>query len=155
MTKSVLYYFHINPGFAHSCCEGMAKGMSAEMRRQHLWVIAFQKLIIIAVSYNPFIADALVLGPLRTEAVVLPVETLQKIKAYGVDAKTERLMITLAEYYTANKEPDCEWAIIPRINISAHLDSATYVEAYENKMPEGFIEKKPEMGGVTAVRITI
>ena len=105
--------------------------------------------------FDTAIADALVLGPLRTEAVVLPNETLQKIKAYGVNAKTERLMITLAEYYIANKEPDSDWVIIPRTNISAYLGSATYMESYEDKIPEGFMEKKTEMGGVSAVRINL
>ena len=105
--------------------------------------------------FDTAIADALVLGPLRTEAVVLSDKELQKIKAYGVNAKTERLMITLAEYYSANKEPDCEWVIMPRTNISAYLGSATYMESYEGKIPEGFMEKKPEMGGVSAVRIVI
>ena len=105
--------------------------------------------------FDTAIADALVLGPLRTEAVVLPDETLQRIKAYGVNAKTERLMITLAEYYIANKEPDSDWVIIPRTNISAYLGSATYMESYESKMPEDFMDKKPEMGGVSAVRIKI
>ena len=105
--------------------------------------------------FDTAIADALVLGPLRTEAVVLPDETLQKIKAYGVNAKTERLMITLAEYYIANKEPDSDWVIIPRTNISAYLGSATYMEAYESKIPDEFMEKKPEMDGVSAVRINL
>lgn len=105
--------------------------------------------------FDTAIADALVLGPLRTEEVVLPDETLQKIKSCVVNGKTERLMITLAEYYIANKEPDCEWVIMPRTNISAYLGSATYMEAYESKIPEGFMEKKPEMGGVSAVRINL
>ena len=105
--------------------------------------------------FDTAIADALVLGPLRTEAVVLPNETLQKIKSYGVNAKTEGLMITLAEYYIANKEPDSDWVIIPRTNISAYLGSATYMESYEDKIPDEFMEKKPEMGGVSAVRINL
>ena len=71
------------------------------------------------------------------------------------DAKTERLMITLTEYYIANKEPDCDWVIMPRTNISAYLGSATYMEMYESRIPEGFMEKKPEMGGVSAVRIVV
>lgn len=105
--------------------------------------------------FDTAIADALVLGPLRTEAVVLSDETLDKIKSYHADAKTERLMITLTEYYIANKEPDCDWVVMPRTNISAYLGSATYMETYESRMPEGFMEKKPEMGGVSAVRIWI
>ena len=105
--------------------------------------------------FDTAIADALVLGPLRTEAIELSDEELQKIKAYGADAKTERLMIKLAEYYTANKEPDSEWVIIPRANISAYLGSASYVDNYEKKIPEGFMEKKPEMGGVSAVTIKL
>ena len=105
--------------------------------------------------FDTAIADALVLGPLRTEAVVLSDEALDKIRSYNVDAKTERLMITLAEYYIANKDSDCEWVIMPRTNISAYLGSATYMEAYESRIPEGFMEKKPEMGGVSAVRINL
>ena len=105
--------------------------------------------------FDTAIADALVLGPLRTETVVLSDEALDKIRAYNVDAKTERLMITLAEYYIANKEPDSDWVIIPRTNISAYLGSASYMEMYESRIPEGFIEKKPEMGGVSAVRVNI
>ena len=87
--------------------------------------------------------------------VVLSDEALDKIRSYHTDAKTERLMITLAEYYIANKEPDCDWVIIPRTNISAYLGSATYMESYENKIPDEFMEKKPEMGGVSAVRINL
>ena len=65
-------------------------------------------------------------------------------------------MITLAEYYIANKEPDSDWVIIPRTNISAYLGSATYMESYESKIPdEGFMEKRPEMGGISAVKIKI
>jgi len=105
--------------------------------------------------FDTAIADPLVLGPLHTEAVVLSDEALDKIRSYHADAKTERLMITLAEYYIANKEPDSEWVIIPRTNISAYLGSATYMESYEGKIPDGFMEKKPEMGGVSAVRIVI
>ena len=105
--------------------------------------------------FDTAIADALVLGPLRTEAVVLSDETLDKIRAYNVDSKTERLMITLAEYYIANKEPDCDWVIMPRTNISAYLCSATYMEAYESRIPESFMDEKPEMGGVSAVKINI
>ena len=105
--------------------------------------------------FDTAIADALVLGPLRTEAVVLSDEILDKIRSYNVDGKTERLMITLAEYYIANKEPNSDWVIIPRTNISAYLGSATYMEAYESKIPKGFMEKRPEMGGVSAVKITV
>lgn len=44
---------------------------------------------------------------------------------------------------------------MPRTNISAYLGSATYFEAYESRMPEGFMEKKPELGGVSAARINV
>lgn len=105
--------------------------------------------------FDTAVADAHLLGPLRTEAVVLSDETLNKIRVYNVDAKTEKLMITLAEYYIANKEPDCERVIIPRTNISAYLGSASYMEMYESRIPEGFMKKKPKLGGVSAVRINL
>ncbi|MBQ8503457.1 MAG: hypothetical protein IJ491_04165 [Clostridia bacterium] len=80
-------------------------------------------------------------------------EAINKIKGYGTDKKTERLMIILAEYYQANKALESDWVIIPRANISAYLGSATYVDIYEQRIPEGFMEKKPETGGVSMVRV--
>ena len=68
---------------------------------------------------------------------------------------SNNISATLAEYYIANKEPDCDWVIMPRTNISAYLGSATYMESYEGKIPDEFMEKKPEMGGVSAVKITV
>ena len=41
------------------------------------------------ILFDTAIADALVLGPLRTEKITLSDEMLNKIKAYDVDAKTE------------------------------------------------------------------
>ena len=107
------------------------------------------------VLFDTVIADALVLGPLRTEAVMLTEEEMDKIKAYGAKPKVEALMIKLAEYYIANKEPDSEWVIIPRTNFSAFFGSATYIDVYEKKIPEGFMDKKPEMDGVSRVRVNV
>ncbi|MBR3869784.1 MAG: hypothetical protein IKM66_10770 [Clostridia bacterium] len=105
--------------------------------------------------FDTAIADALVLGPLRTEAVILSEETTDKIKAYGTDSKTENLIIALAEYYIANKEPDSDWVIIPKTNFSAFFGSATYMDTYEKKIPEDFMDKKPEANGVSMVRVKI
>ncbi len=66
-----------------------------------------------------------------------------------------KFMITLTEYYIANKGSDCDWVVMPRTNISAYLGSVTYFEAYESRIPEGFMEKKPEMSGVSAARINV
>ena len=54
MSESILYYFNIDTGFTHSCCEGMTKRVTAEMRQEHLRIITFQKLLIVAVPNNPF-----------------------------------------------------------------------------------------------------
>ena len=37
---------------------------------------------------------------------------------------------------------------MPRTDISAYLGSASFMEVYESRIPEGFMEKNPEMGGV-------
>lgn len=35
------------------------------------------------------------------------------------------------------------------------LAPATYMESYEGKIPDGFMDKKPEMGGVSALRLNL
>lgn len=105
--------------------------------------------------FDTAIADALVLGPLRTEKISLSEEQIYRIKSYMTDIKTEKLMIAIAEYYIANHEPDSDWVILPRTNISAYLGSASYMDSYESKIPEDFMIKKPENNGVSAVKVNI
>ena len=71
------------------------------------------------------------------------------------DIKTEKLMIAIAQYYIANHEPDSEWVVLPRTNFSAYLGSASYMDTYEKQIPEGFMTKKPENNGVSAVKVNV
>ena len=66
-----------------------------------------------------------------------------------------RYLHSLSAYIRKNKSDITKKLVMPRTNISAYLGSASYMEMYESRIPEGFMEKKPEMGGVSAVRINV
>ena len=86
---------------------------------------------------------------LSLKSILLRIRQQKALYPVGIE------QFLLDECYIANKKPDSYWGIISKTNLSAYFDSATYIEIYENKIIDGFMEKKPEMGGVSAVRLNL
>ena len=66
-------------------------------------------------------------------------------KAEKAQADQESLIITLSEYYVANKDSDYEWVIIQGTNNSAFLYSTPFIEIYESMISEVFTEKNTKL----------
>ena len=86
---------------------------------------------------------------LSLKSILLRIRQQKALYPVGIE------QFLLDECYIANKKPDSYWGIISKTNLSAYFDSATYIEIYENKIIDGFMEKKPEMGGVSVVRLNL
>lgn len=71
--------------------------------------------------FDDVIADALELGALRQELVILTEEQEQWLA--DVTPKSVPLNVTraLLEYYLANKPTDSEWCVLPVTNVEACL----------------------------------
>jgi len=105
--------------------------------------------------FDTAIADALELGPLRRESVELSAEQTAKIeqmKPVGVPLK---VMLTLAEYYIANKPADGEFIVLPVTNIEAYLGSSLLGKQYLSKIPVEFMERKETGFGVSMCRVNL
>ena len=70
--------------------------------------------------FDSCLAQALELGPLRTEEPILPptlVEQLRRLTPKGVPMEMAE---TLAAYYLANKPEDSDWVVLPASNSASY-----------------------------------
>ena len=105
--------------------------------------------------FDTAIADALELGPLRRESVALSSEQIGRIKQLKPDGVPLKVMLTLAEYYIANKPADGEWVVLPVTNMGAYLGSSSLGKQYLSKLPPEFMERKETGFGVSMYRVSL
>jgi len=103
--------------------------------------------------FDTAIADALELGPLRMESVKLSQDQIEKAEKLKPDGVPLKVMLTLAEYYLANKTQDNEFIVLPVTNIEAFLGSSSLGKQYLSKIPSEFMERKETGFGVSLYRI--
>ncbi len=105
--------------------------------------------------FDTAIADALELGPLRRESVELSAEQIEKIEQLKPDGVPLKVILTLAEYYIANKPADGEWVVLPVTNMGAYLGSSSLGKQYLSKLPPEFMERKETGFGVSLYRVIL
>ena len=102
--------------------------------------------------FDDVIADALELGALRTESVLLTNEQEQWLAEVTPPKVPLRVTRTLLEYYLANKPAYSDWCVLPVTNVEAYLGSSALGRMYIKKLPELFVERKCAGGGVEMYR---
>ena len=63
--------------------------------------------------FDDVLADALEFGSLRREGPELPPELTEKVKEALPKVIPVEVVCTLIRYYLANRQDDCEWAVLP------------------------------------------
>ncbi len=101
-------------------------------------------------SFDSAIADALELGTLRREAVILTPEQLSYIESIRPNGVPLYVLTTIAEYYIANKPYDSDWCVLPVTNVEAYLGSSALGKQYMSKLPSEFMQKKETSYGICA-----
>lgn len=105
--------------------------------------------------FDTAIADALELGSLRRESVVLSPGQIEQIEQLKPDGVPHRVMMTLAEYYIANKPADGGFIVLPVTNVDAYLGSSSLGKQYLSKIPVEFMERKETGFGVSMYRVNL
>ena len=105
--------------------------------------------------FDDVIADALELGALRTESVLLTNEQEQWLAE--VTPKSVPLNVTraLLEYYIANKPTDSDWCVLPVTNVEAFLGSSALSRMYLKKLNNLFMVRKESAGVMGAYKMVL
>ena len=102
--------------------------------------------------FDDILADALELGPLRSPTLTLPPGLEQRLADSFPSAKPE-VLLTLLEYYVANKQEDSLWVVLPVANFDAYFGTTAFSKKWLTKIPAGFMERQNQHFGVCRYRV--
>ena len=105
--------------------------------------------------FDTAIADALELGPLRTEAILLAEDEIAKINKLRPCGVPDEVMPEIARFYIANKRPESEWVVLSVANMCAYFHSTEFSKKWLPKLPPEFIERKKSCFGVCMIRVNV
>lgn len=100
--------------------------------------------------FDDVIADALELGALRTESILLTDEQEQWLTEVTPSKVPICVTRTIFEYYLANKPADSDWCVLPITNMEAYLASSALSRMYLKELNNLFMVRK-ESAGVMGV----
>lgn len=63
------------------------------------------------------------------------------------------VVCTLIRYYLANRQEDCEWAVLPVANFDAYFGDTSFSKKYLPKIPAGIVERSSAFG-ISRYRVT-
>ena len=96
--------------------------------------------------FDDILANALVLGPLKNNEQTLPEHLLKRIEDCKDAEIPKDVILSLLQYYFANKEADTDWVVLPVINFDAYFGTSSFSKKWLNKLPAELFEKQSRYG---------
>ena len=96
--------------------------------------------------FDDILANALVSGPLKNNEQTLPEHLLKRVEECKDKEIPEDVILTLLQYYFANKEADTNWVVLPVINFDAYFGTSSFSKKWLNKLPAELFEKQSRYG---------
>ena len=96
--------------------------------------------------FDDILANALVSGPLKNNEQTLSEHLLKRVEESKDKEIPEDVILTLLQYYFANKEADTDWVVLPVINFDAYFGTSSFSKKWLNKLPTELFEKQSRYG---------
>ncbi len=144
---------------AQSNCEALAGGFDKEWRNK---VKQFQTPIFSrstkgawVLRLDDVLADALELGELRRDEVVLSDEEIQAVAALIPKDIPAEVIHTLIAYYRANKPEDSDWVVLPVASFDAYFGSTNFSHKWLVKIPDTVLIREKQSFGVCRFKLNL
>ncbi len=145
--KKVIKFVKNNPDFvskkAKTTVAGISKAFKAEwkmkVRQLQVPIFALNTKAAWALRFDDVIADALELGPLRTEEYILPPEKVEALHNLDLNDIPFEVVYDVISYYEANKQPDNEWVVLPVANLDCYYGNTTFSKKWLSKIPNSVL----------------
>ena len=152
--KSVIRFVKANPDkvskSAYKKCEDLSAGFTAQwkkrVRQLQVPIFALNTKGAWTLRFDDIIADALELGPLRTEDYILPEKVKQYLETIDTNGVPKEIIAELIRYYFANKPDDTDWVVLPVANFDAYYGSNTFSKKWLAKIPKSIIQRENRQG---------
>ena len=105
------------------------------------------------IRFDDVLADALELGPLRSDCIELPPELEVRLKAVAPKEVPFEMLRTLIAYYEANKPEDSDWVVLPVANFDAYFGNTSFGRKYLKLIPEEILERSDSGFGICRYRV--
>ena len=100
------------------------------------------------IRFDDAMADALGLGPLRSDRIELPTELEARLRESTPKGVPFEMLRTLIAYYEANKPEDSDWVVLPVANFDAYFGSTSFGRKYLKLIPEEILERADSGFGI-------
>ena len=128
---------------AQKKCEGIADGFTTQwkkrVRQLQVPIFALNTKGAWTLRFDDILADALELGPLRTEDYLLSEKEMQLLDSLNIDGVPKEVIADLMCYYYANKPDDTDWVVLPVTNFDAYFGSNSFSKKWLAKIPNTLI----------------
>lgn len=105
------------------------------------------------IRFDDAVADALELGPLRSDNIEIPQELEARLQAVMPKEIPFEVVRTLIAYYEANKPEDSDWVVLPVANFDAYFGSTSFGRKYLKLIPEEILERADSGFGICRYRV--
>ena len=152
--KSIIRFIADNPDLVikpmSERCSELSRGFNAQWKKRvrHFQVPIFASGTKSAwgIRFDDMIAEALEVGPLRTEEYRLPPETDKMIDGLGDTLVKKDVLKELARFYLANKPEDSEWVVLPVVNFNAYYGTTSFERKWLPDLPPELFVRENRLG---------
>ncbi|MGO5095103.1 hypothetical protein ACTQ34_04630 [Agathobaculum sp. LCP25S3_E8] len=103
--------------------------------------------------FDSFLAQALELGPLRSEDPELSPALVERLRSLTPKGVPVEVVETLVAYYLANKPQDSDWVVLPVANFDAYFGTTSFGRKYLKQIPEAIMERSETGFGLCRYRL--
>ena len=103
--------------------------------------------------FDSCLAQALELGPLRTEGPELSPALVEQLRTLAPKGVSLDMVKTLVSYYLANKPEDSDWVVLPVANFDAYFGTTSFGRKYLKQIPETIMERSETGFGLCRYRL--
>ena len=104
--------------------------------------------------FDDIIADALELGALRTEEILLPQGIKEKLESIDLNGVPFDVVSDVICFCIANKRDNTEWVHLPIANFDCYYGNTNFSKKWLSKIPDTIIEREL-FSGVSRVKLKI
>ncbi len=160
--QSIVKFVKKNPNLtsknAQNTIDGVSKGFKKEWKNKvkQLQVPIFELNTKASwgLRFDDIIADALELGPLRTEEYTLPDDKLQTIESIDLNGVPFNVVCDVVAFYEANKSPDSEWVVLPVSAFDCYYGNTNFSKKWLSKIPKDILTREVS-NGVSRIKVNI
>ena len=134
--------------------KGFTKMWTKKLKQMQVPPFALNTKGAWVLRFDDIIADALELGPLRTDEVQLPQQIKEKLESIDLNDVPYDVVSEVICFCIANKRDNNDWVHLPVANFDCYYGNTNFSKKWLSKIPDTILERELA-SGVSRVKLKI